>query len=421
MLSTASAPRRLMFFVLACLLFVCVSCGSDDAAESPKKGASQSATQAAPPPQVKAVKVQAADVPITAEYVAETQAKEQVDIRARVAGFLQERHYEEGSVVQKGDLLFTIDPSQYQQTLNEAKAQLERNQASLEKARKDQERFKELVDQGAVSQSEYDTRETQAKELEATVESNKAAVKQAELNLGYTKVTAPITGRISRAKVEVGSLVGQGENTLLAEMTSIDPMYVNFSISEQEYLQYMKGKLSENAATPSFQLVLGTGDVYPHNGTVDYVDPSIDQQTGTLGLRTVFPNPDGILRPGLFGRVRVSVNRDSDSLLVPQRAVYDVQGIKQVLVAQDNGTLVSKTVRLGNQVNKFFRVESGLDEGEVVLVEGLQKFRPGMTVDPHLVSLLEGQNEEAAPAENNASAPAQGNANGTDAETSVAN
>ncbi len=421
MLSTASAPRRLVFFVLACLLFVCVSCGNDDAAESSKKGSSQSATQAAPPPQVKAVQVQAADVPITAEYVAETQAKERVDIRARVAGFLQERHYEEGSTVEKGDLLFTIDPSQYQQTLNEAKSELERNQASLEKARKDQERFKELVDQGAVSQSEYDTRETRTKELEATVESNRASVKQAELNIGYTKVTAPITGRISRAKVEVGSLVGQGENTLLAEMTSIDPMYVNFSISEREYLQYMKGKLSENAEPPSFQLVLGTGDVYPHNGTVDYVDPSIDQQTGTLGLRTVFPNPDGMLRPGLFGRVRVTVSRGGDSLLVPQRAVYDVQGIKQVLVAQDNGTLVSKTVRLGNQVNQFFRVESGLEAGDVVLVEGVQKFRPGMTVAPQLVSFLEGQKEAAAPPANNASAPAQGNASGTDAETSAAN
>jgi membrane fusion protein (multidrug efflux system) len=415
--STASSPHRLVFFVCACLLFACVSCGGDET-DSRK----QSATQpAAPPPQVKAVKVQAADVPMTAEYVAETQAKEQVDVRARVAGFLQERHYVEGSTVQKGDLLFTIDPSQYEQTLNEAKAELERNLASLEKARKDQERFKELVDQGAVSQSEYDTRETQAKELEATVTSNRAAVKQAELNLGYTKVTAPITGRISRAKVEVGSLVGQGENTLLAEMTSIDPMYVNFSISEQEYLQFVKGRLSDNAAAPSFQLVLGTGDVYAHNGTVDYVDPSINQQTGTLGLRTVFPNPDGILRPGLFGRVRVTVRGNGDALLVPQRAVYDVQGIKQVLVAQDNGTLASRTVRLGSQVDQFFRVESGLDSGDVVLVEGLQKFRPGMTVDPQIVSFQEEQHEAADPTENDASAPAQGNATGTDVESNATN
>eukprot|EP01022_Parablepharisma_sp_SALTPOND_P012955 TRINITY_DN1687_c1_g2_i1.p1 TRINITY_DN1687_c1_g2~~TRINITY_DN1687_c1_g2_i1.p1 ORF type:complete len:1926 (+),score=475.61 TRINITY_DN1687_c1_g2_i1:14559-20336(+) len=411
----ASKSYSLAVIVFACFALMCASCGGDDTAGSKQQSGSAPAKQA--PPEVKAVKVQTANVPITAEYVAETQAKEKVEIRARVAGFLKERHYVEGSIVEEGDLLFTIDPSQYEQTLNEAKAELERNRASLEKARKDQERFKELVDQGAVSQSEYDTRETEAKELEATVESNKAAVKQAEINLGYTKVYAPTKGRISKAKVQVGSLVGQGENTLLAEITSIDPMYVNFSISEQEYLQFVKQRRDGESPPPNFQLVLSNSDVYPHNGTIDYVDPTIDKQTGTLGVRTVFPNPNGVLRPGLFGRVRVTVTRDDESLLVPQRAVYDVQGIKQVYVAQDNGTLVSKTVRLGNQVGQFFRVESGVEPGEVVLVEGLQKFRPGMTVDPRIVSLQDGTDKAAA--QDNATTPAQDNNNGTDTQSNA--
>ncbi|MFW5735280.1 MAG: efflux RND transporter periplasmic adaptor subunit [Oceanidesulfovibrio sp.] len=407
----ASESRRIISAVLVCLCIFCVSCGGDDTAQSAEKKASQPVAQTKPP-EVKAVRVQSSDVPTTVDYVAETQAQEKVDIRARVAGFLEERHYEEGSVVQKGDLLFTIDPSQYQQALNEAKAELARNQASLEKARKDQQRFKRLVDQGAVSQSEYDTRETQAKEYEATVESNKAAVMKAELDLGYTKVTAPITGRISRAKVEVGSLVGQGENTLLAEITSIDPMYVNFSISEQEYLNFVKERKEKEASHPSFQLVLGDGDVYPHNGTVNYVDPSIDKKTGTLGLRMVFPNPNGMLRPGLFGRVRVTVKQYGESLLVPQRAVFDIQGMKQVLVAQDNGTLVSSTVRLGSQVGKYYRIESGLKEGDVVLVEGLQKFRPGMIVDPQIESMDTGPDAGVVTLAHNASDPMESNASG---------
>lgn len=397
---TASKLHRLVPLAFLCCLFALASCGGDAPESTAKKSAAKPAAQAAPPPEVKAVKVQSADVPITMEYVAETQAKEKVEVRARVAGFLEERHYEEGSVVSAGDLLFTIDPSQYEQTLNEAKANLARDEASMIKARKDQQRFKELVDQGAVSQSEYDTRETQAKEYEAMVESDKAAVKQAELNLGYTKVTAPLAGRISKAKVEVGSLVGQGENTLLAEITSIDPMYVNFSISEQEYLTYVKDHQNDDSFTPSFQLVLSDGEVYAHNGTVDYVDPTINKQTGTLGVRTVFPNPKGLLRPGLFGRVRVTVNRKGKSLLVPQLAVYDVQGIKQVLMAQDNGTLVSKSIRLGNQVGQFYTVEDGLQAGDVILVEGLQKFRPGMTVSPQVepIQNVTNANATAAPA-----------------------
>lgn len=413
---TASRLHRLVPFASLCFFLVLASCGGDAPESTAKKDAAKPAAQAAPPPEVKAVKVQSADVPITMEYVAETQAKEKVEVRARVAGFLEERHYEEGSVVSAGDLLFTIDPSQYEQTLNEAKANLARDEASMIKARKDQQRFKELVDQGAVSQSEYDTRETQAKEYEAMVESDKAAVKQAELNLGYTKVTAPLAGRISKAKVEVGSLVGQGENTLLAEITSIDPMYVNFSISEQEYLTFVKDHQDDNSFTPSFQLVLSDGDVYAHNGTVDYVDPTINKQTGTLGVRTVFPNPNGILRPGLFGRVRVTVNRKDKSLLVPQRAVYDVQGIKQVLMAQNNGTLVSKSIRLGNQVGQFYTVEDGLEAGDVILVEGLQKFHPGMTVSPQVEPIQEvtSANATAAPVQS-ATAPEAGNATASNA------
>ncbi len=384
-----SSPSHLLLrlALLGCLFLVAAavaSCSDDDAPPA-DKNAGAAAPQSAPPA-VKAVRVEPVDIPQNLEFVAQTQAKETIDVRARVAGFLEQRHFDEGGMVDQGQLLFTIDPSQLQQTLNEAQATLERNRASYEKAKSDTGRFRKLLDQGAVSEEEYETYATQAKELEATLASNRAAVEQAKINLGYTKVHAPITGRIGRAQVKVGNLVGQGENTLLAQITSVDPIYVNFSVSEDEYLAHVKQR--SDAPLPQLQLLLSDGELYPHNGTIDMADPTVDRKTGTIGVRAVFPNPKGVLLPGLFGRVRAPLPRVGDAIMIPQVAVMDMQGLKQALTVSGNGTVQAKTIRLGGKTGSLVAVQDGLAEGDVVLVEGLQKFRPGMQVAPTLVPLV---------------------------------
>jgi membrane fusion protein, multidrug efflux system len=366
---------------------------------------------------VKVVKAESMDVPAIMEYSASLQAKDSVYIRARVQGYLQERHFEEGSMVEPGQLLFTIDPSEYEESLKEARAQLKRNQATLGQARTELDRFKRLVDQGAVSRDEYDQRRTTVEEDAATVASQEAAVKQAELNLGYTKVMAPIAGRIGRAQAQVGDLVGKGENTLLATISGVDPIYANFSISEQDYLRHVKVAMEtpDQEDDARIILVLQDGTVYNHEGKVDMVDPTLDQKTGTLGVRAVFPNQWGILRPGQYGRIRVAAQRPSKSFLIPQRAIMDAQGMQTCLVvaAKDAGTtntISSKVVKKGQDIGSLTVILEGLEAGDLVLLEGQQKLRAGSVIDPRiepldltpLHQLLGDSPTAAAPADTNA-------------------
>ena len=226
-------PVLLCVAVLACLAVS--GCGQGDADK--EKAAAKA--PAAPAVMVAAKKPVVADVPVTAEFVGRLAAKENIEVRARVEGYLKERLFTEGAIVKKGDLLFVIEPRQYQESLRKAQAELSRQQALLSKAQVDFGRFEQLYKQRAVSRDEYDTKFTNQRELAANVESAKAAVETAERDLGYTKITAPITGRIGKALVNVGNLVGKGDNTLLAEISSIDPIYVDFSISERDYLGFV--------------------------------------------------------------------------------------------------------------------------------------------------------------------------------------
>ncbi len=429
-----SVGRVVVLFVTALLLAgLLTGCGDSgtEQAEKPEKGPqkqeqAQGQTQGqpakpgqkeAPPPAVKVVKAEPVDVPVIMEYSASLQAKDSVDIRARVQGYLQERHFDEGSLVEVGQLLFTIDPSEYEEDLKNARAQLNRNQATLGQARTELERFKRLVDQGAVSRDEYDQRRTTVEEDAATVASQEANVKQAELNLGYTKITAPIAGRIGRAQAQVGDLVGKGENTLLATISGVDPIYANFSISEQDYLHHVKVAIEtpDQKDDPRIILVLPDGTIYNQEGKVDMVDPTLDQKTGTLGVRAVFPNQWGILRPGQFGRIRVASQRPSKSFLIPQRAVMDVQGMQTCLVvaAKDAGTtntVTSKMVKKGQDIGSLTVILEGLEAGDLVLLEGQQKLRAGSVIDPQiepldltpLHQLLGDSPAAAAPAETNA-------------------
>jgi membrane fusion protein, multidrug efflux system len=376
-------PRRhtpafdLLVFLPVLLSFNLLwSCGGGD--KDKEKAAK---TAEAPSVMVQAKPPVVADVPVYAEYVGRVAAKENVEIRARVEGYLKERLFTEGSLVKKGELLFVIESRQYQENLQKARAELSRQQALLAKAQVDLARFDTLYKQRAVSRDEYDTRLTSQRELAATVESAKAAVEATERDLGYTKITSPIAGRIGKALINVGNLVGKGDNTLLAEISSTDPMYVDFSISERDYLEFAKALKARGNTEREFPLTLMLADdsVYPHRGDADMAERAVDAKTGTLGVRGVFPNPDGMLKPGQFAKIRALLENRQGAMLVPQRAVIDVQGSKSVYVVGAGGKIEAKTIVIGGVKDGSYIIDSGLTPTDMVVIEGVSKVRPGVT------------------------------------------
>ncbi len=371
--AVALCRLSLALVVILCLL---AGCGEGKEEKSQAKSPEQPAVM------VQAARPEVADVAITTEYVGRVAAKENIEIRARVEGYLKERRFTEGALVKKNDLLFVIEPRQYEENLKKAKAELARQQALLAKAQTDLTRFEQLYKQHAVSRDEYDTRVTHQQELAANLDQAKAAVEAAERDLGYTRITAPIDGRIGKALVNVGNLVGKGDNTLLAEISSIDPMYVDFSISERDYLNIVKALEASGGEDREFPLALVLADdsVYPQTGRADMAERAVDARTGTLGVRGVFPNPSGLLKPGQFAKIRALVENRKNALLVPQRAIVDVQGSKSVYVVGPGNTVEARAVTLGGARDSSFIIESGLAPTDQVVVEGVSKVRPGTLV-----------------------------------------
>uniref|UniRef100_I2Q681 RND family efflux transporter, MFP subunit n=1 Tax=Desulfovibrio sp. U5L TaxID=596152 RepID=I2Q681_9BACT len=372
------AEARFAFLPVLLTLLLLWGCGSGD---KDKEKAAAKAPEA-PAVMVQAAPPTVADVAVTAEFVGRVAAKENVEIRARVEGYLRERLFTEGSLVKKGDLLFVIEARQYQENLQKAKAELARQQALLAKAQVDLTRFETLYKQRAVSRDEYDTRLTNQKELSANFDSARSAVETAERDLGYTRITAPIAGRIGKSLATIGNLVGKGDNTLLAEISSTDPMYVDFSISERDYLALAKAMAEKGGQDREYPLTLVLADdsVYPQTGEPDMAERAVDAKTGTLGVRGVFPNPTGFLKPGQFAKVRAVLDKRQGALLVPQRAVIDVQGSKSVYVVGKGDRIEARTVALGGVKDASFIIDSGLSPTDQVVVEGVSKVRPGTLV-----------------------------------------
>lgn len=361
-----------ILIVLAILALAGCGSGSDD--KTAEKGAAVPVT---------VTTVEKKKLEMANEWVGQTKAQNSVEIRARVKGFLKEIAFKEGSSVEKGQLLFVIDPKDVSQAVREAQAELKKNQAALVLAVKDEKRFRTLLDQDAVSQDEYDSKLADMEQLQAAVEQSKASLEDKKLQLSYTEVRSPLEGRIGKAQVKVGSLVGDGENTLLATVTSVNPIYVNFSISEADYVRYARSneeRTEEDKA--KIDLVLVDGSTYEHPGRFDMASPEIDPQTGTLPLRVAFPNPDGILLPGQFAKVRVTTNSVTPQLVVPQEAVMTVQGTKSVYVVDAQNQIGQKIVEVGLRTGEFVVIKKGLEEGLSVVVQGQQKVRPGATVTP---------------------------------------
>jgi membrane fusion protein, multidrug efflux system len=329
--------------------------------------------------------------PVFSEYLGQTRGSQEVEIRARVEGFLQTIHFSEGLFVKKGDLLYTIDPQTYEATLAQAKGQLARAEAALARARQDVARYEPLIKQNAVSRQEYDQAVALERAGTAEVESARAVVKEAELQLSYTRVMAPVDGRIGKSEVQPGNLVGRGQNTLLTTISVVNPIHVRFSVSEQEYLDWRRSHPDETEGHEStkelFQLILADGTHYPHRGSIVFADRNIDPATATLLIEAAFPNPNFLLRPGQYGRVLFPTRIVTNAVLVPQRAVQELQATYHVFVVGQGNKAELRPVQPGARVESLWIIDSGLKPGEIIVVDGLQKLRQGVPVAPTMVPI----------------------------------
>jgi membrane fusion protein (multidrug efflux system) len=383
MLPTRFINSRMLQSIIRFALFLLLitGCGSRDQNGIPSSP---------PPPAVMVAPVISQTVPIFGDYVARTEARQTVEIRARVEGFLEKVLFKEGSQVRAGQLLFVIDQRPYKAALQEAKGSLGQAQASLDKARKDVERLSPLVAEDAAPKVDLDNAESAIQFSRASIERAKAAIAKAELDLKFTEIRSPINGIIGKEEVAVGNLVSR-DQTLLTTVSSWDPMRVVFSISEVDYLLRAQSFHKGNSFPPDqqaapFELVTADNTVYPFRGRLNFVDRALNLTTGTLNVYVSFPNPNRLLRPGLFGRVRVVLEERPNTLLIPQRAVQIMQGVQSVLVVSPDNRVSLRTVTLGERYQDFFIVNEGLKSGERVVVEGLQRAVPGQKVTPALQS-----------------------------------
>jgi membrane fusion protein (multidrug efflux system) len=341
--------------------------------------------QAAPPPMdVLVAEVVEKDVPVYQEWVGTINGYINASIRPQVKGYLLTKNYDEGSVVQSGQLLFQIDPREFQAQLDQWKGQLAQAQAALVKTQLDVARYTPLAKQGAVSQQELDNAIQANQANLAAVDSAKASVQQAQLNLSWTKVTAPITGVAGIAIAQVGDLLEP--TTQLTTMSQLDPIKAVIPISEQEYLRFARGRLSgQDPKTPrkdAIELYTADGSLYPFRGTVSVVGREVDPRTGTVTIEALFPNPNNVLRPGGYAKVRAVVDMLPKALVIPQAAVQDMQGSAQVAVVGPDDTVEMRLIKTGPRTDTDWVVLDGLKAGERVVAQGVQKVRAGSKVAP---------------------------------------
>lgn len=365
-------------------LRICVSIGLGIAASA--CGSGEQAGEP-PPPEVRVASAVLGTVPDRREYVGNVRAMNLVELRARVRGYLLERRFEEGRMVTAGELLFRIDPSTYEVALAQAEGELARARANARRAELDYQRAQELFDKRVVSKSVIDAARADRDATAADVAAADAAVLEAKLNLSWCEVRAPLTGRIGRALVDVGNLVGEsGQDTVLAQIVQIDPIHVYFSPTERDRLDVLRGEREGRipadrvSGTIPIEVRLGDGTRYPHDGTIDFVAPTIEDARGTVSVRALLPNPQGTLKPGEFVRVTAVFPDRTDVVLIPQRALLVEQGGAYVLVVDDADTVVHRRVVPGILHDGMQQIVEGLAAGERVIADGVQKARPGAKV-----------------------------------------
>jgi membrane fusion protein (multidrug efflux system) len=376
-----------MRHALWCLLLpLAAGCG-DEKKEAPK---------AAPPVPVKVAGVIQKTIPVLVENVGQTRGSVEVEIRARVEGFIDRVAFSEGLPVKKGDLLYEIDPKPYQAALDRAKGQLATAEAGRAKAKNDVARYKPLVEKNAISRQEYETSVSIEEASAAQVEAAKAAVKSAEIDLSYTKIFSPLDGLAGKTEVKAGALVGRGQSTLLTTISTIEPIRARFSLSEKDYLTIVRKYKPGERTDRVFEMLLSDGSLHPHKGEFVFIERLVDPTTGTIMVEVSFPNPERIVRPGQFCRIRVPIETRENALLVPQRAVSEMQATWSVAVVGADNKVEMRPVKTGIRYGNLWQIESGLNPGERVVVEGVQKVRNGSTAAPTAVELDEDGGEKKA-------------------------
>ncbi|MEZ4332508.1 MAG: efflux RND transporter periplasmic adaptor subunit [Myxococcota bacterium] len=343
-------------------------------------GCSSQEAPAPPVPSVRVVRVTPRPAVALEEYVARISASNTVEIRPQVDGRLEKQAAVEGQRVEAGALLYQIDPAPFRAALARAEAERAQADARLAQARRELERVKQLARSNVASEQMLDAAQTQEKAADAGLRAAKADVETARLQLDYTRVTSPIGGVVGRAEVRIGAAV-EAYQTLLTRVYANDPMYVDFSIGEQRMLEMQRRYGSDwERGAGAFRIRLADDSEYPWPGTLDFVDTALDEKSATLPMRLVVPNPDGLLRANQFARVVVPVDAVADALVVPVRAVQDFQGTHSVWVVDDEGQAQSRSVELGARLDDGWIVRQGLEPGARVVVEGVQKLRPGLVV-----------------------------------------
>jgi len=338
-----------------------------------------------PPPEVEVAEVVQKDVPLYQEWVASMDGLVNATILAQVQGYLIKQNYKEGDHIKKGALLFEIDPRPFQAAVDEARAALAKQQAVLQTSQLNLKRIVPLAAANAVSQRDKDNAIGQVQSAEAQVLASQAQVRKAELDLGFTKIASPIDGIAGAAKAQMGDLVGTPQARELTTVSTVNPIKVYVHISEREYLQAMERSTPDTKAGTGkmdFDLILADGSTWPKKGTFAFADRQVDPQTGTIKVATLFPNPDNILRPGQYAKVRALMGTEKGAILVPQRAVGELQGSYQVAVVAADNTVQIRGVKVGERIGNLWVIQEGLKPGDRVVAEGTQKVGNGVKVTP---------------------------------------
>jgi membrane fusion protein (multidrug efflux system) len=337
-----------------------------------------------PPPEVQVITLAPTNVPIFEEWIGTLDGYVNAQIHAQVTGYLLTQNYAEGRDIKKGDLLFQIDPRPFQAELNQANAKLAQDKAQAGKTELDVKRYTPLAQEQAISQEQLDNAVQANLAANAQVKADEAAVENGQLNLGFTKITSPIDGLAGIALAQIGDLVGQSGGSVLTTVSTINPIKVYFQVSEQSYLTFWRRLIGSGNAGETFplQLIFANGSVYPEPGTFSFADRQVNPNTGTLQIVGLFSNADYMLRPGQYGRVRAQTQTLTNALLLPQRAVAELQGTYQVTVVSETNTVHLQSVTVGEQIGSNWIIDSGLKPGDRVVIEGTQKVKEGAVVNP---------------------------------------
>ena len=366
---------------------ILVSCGSDE--------------QSKPfVPEISVYKITAEDVPIYQEFVGQVYGLKDISIRARVEGFLEGIFFDEGRGVKKGQLLYEIESQPFEADVAAKLSLLAEAKTMLVNSESELNRIRPLAEINAVSQSDLDAAVARFEASQASVEAAEANLRAAKIQLSYTRIHSPITGIIGKTKAKVGDFVGKNPNPVILNVVSrIDVILVEFFITESQYLIFAR-EVNKNKELkevdweePNLELILSDGSVHNHKGIVEFVDREVDPTTGSILLQASFPNPEYLIRPGQFARINASVRTIKNGILIPQRSVMEMQGIHNVYVINDENKVELRRIIVGTTIDSFWLVEEGLKNGEKVVYEGLQKVKPGLTVNPVLTK-VERNNKE---------------------------